>query len=152
MECCVCGASIPHGKRYKSPTLKSLKFCSEECYLERSKSKQWHDKLKKYLNELYNGQVNWPFMSKQIKSVMEEYEVDYKDLYHMIKYAVVYEDMVVDPQYGLQQFIKYLQPSQQFAEEIRKNMALAEDMEDDEVEVVRVGKQGKRWVKGEWEF
>ena len=153
MECCVCGSQIPRGQRFKSPTLTTLKFCSEACYLQRTQSTKWLDKLKAYLDELYDGQVNWPFMSKQIKSAMEEYGVDYKDLYLMVKYAVVYEDMVVDPQYGLQQFIKYLQPSQEFAEEIRKNQALAESMEDDEVEVVKASRgNGKRWMKGDWEF
>lgn len=153
MECCVCHKPILRGQRFKSPTLTTLKFCSEARYLQRTQSTKWLDKLKAYLDELYDGQVNWPFMSKQIKSAMEEYEVDYKDLYHMIKYAVVYADVIVDPQYGLQQFIKYLQPSQEFAEEIRKNQALAENMEDDEVEVVKASRgSGKRWMKGDWEF
>lgn len=86
-------------------------------------------------------------MMRQIKNLKEEYNVDDKGIRMMLKYAVEYEGVKVDLDYGLLQFIQYLQPSQEFAEEIRKNQALAESMEDDEVEVVRVGRQGKRWLR-----
>lgn len=158
-QCYICGTEIPRGQRYKSPTHKSLSFCSESCYNQYLASKQQPkplsslDKLKAYINDLWQGDVNWPFMMRQIKNLKEEYGVSDNDIRMMLKYAVEYEDVKVDLDYGLLQFIQYLQPSQEFAQEIRKNQALAENMEDDEVEVVKASKgNGKTWMKGDWEF
>lgn len=158
-NCVICNQSIPRGQRYKSPTHKSLSFCSESCYNQYLASKQQPklssslDKLKSYINDLWQGEVNWPFMMRQIKNLKEEYGVSDNDIRMMLKYAVEYEGVKVDLDYGLLQFIQYLQPSQEFAQEIRKNQALAENMEDDEVEVVKASKgNGKTWMKGDWEF
>ena len=159
-QCYICGTEIPRGQRFKSPRYKNLSFCSEACYNQHLASKQQPkpkssslDKLKSYINDLWQGQVNWPFMMRQIKNLKEEYGVSDNDIRLMLKYAVKYEGMKVDLDYGLLQFIQYLQPSQEFAEEIRKNQALAESMEDDEVEVVKASRgSGKRWMKGDWEF
>lgn len=157
--CIVCQSQISRGQRFKSPRYKNLPFCSEGCYNQYLASKQQPkplsslDKLKAYINDLWQGQVNWPFMMRQIKNLKEEYNVDDKDIRMMLKYAVEYEGVKVDLDYGLLQFIQYLQPSQEFAEEIRKNQALAERMEDDEVEIVKASRgSGKRWMKGDWEF
>lgn len=152
-QCYICGAEIPRGQRFKSPRYKNLPFCSESCYNQYLVSKQQPkpssslDKLKAYINDLWQGEVNWPFMMRQIKNLKEECGVNDNDIRMMLKYAVEYEGVKVDLDYGLLQFIQYLQPSQEFAEEIRKNRVLAESMEDDEVEVVRVGRQGKRWLR-----
>ena len=158
-ECYICGTEIPRGQRFKSPRYKNLSFCSESCYNQYLASKQQQpkssslDKLKSYINNLWQGQVNWPFMMRQIKNIKEEYGVSDNDIRMMLKYAVEYEGVEVDLDYGLLQFIQYLQPSQEFAEEIRKNQALAESMEDDEVEVVKASRgNGKRWMKGDWEL
>lgn len=160
--CIVCQCLIPRGQRFKSPRYKNLSFCSESCYNQYLTSKQQSkpkpkssslDKLKAYINDLWQGQVNWPFMMRQIKNLKEEYGVSDNDIRMMLKYAIEYEGVKVDLDYGLLQFIQYLQPSQEFAQEIRKNQALAESMEDDEVEVVKASRgSGKRWMKGDWEF
>lgn len=158
-QCYICQAEIPRGQRFKSPRYKNLPFCSESCYNQYLASKQQPksssslDKLKAYINDLWQGQVNWPFMMRQIKNLKEECGVDDNDIRMMLKYAVEYEGVKIDVDYGLLQFIQYLQPSQEFAEEIRKNQALAESMEDDEVEVVKASRgNGKRWMKGDLEF
>ena len=157
-KCHICGTEIPRGQRFKSPRYKNLSFCSESCYNQYLASKQQPkpssslDKLKSYINDLWQGQVNWPFMMRQIKNLKEEYGVSDNDIRMMLKYAIEYEGMKVDLDYGLLQFIQYLQPSQEFAGEIRKNQALAESMEDDGVEVVKVSKGKNRWMKGDWEF
>lgn len=157
--CCICEKIIKRGQRFKSPRYKNLSFCSETCYNQYLASKQQPkpssslDKLKAYINDLWQGEVNWPFMMRQIKNLKEEYGVSDNDIRMMLKYAVEYEGMRVDLDYGLLQFIQYLQPSQEFAQEIKKNQALAENMEDDEVEVVKASKgNGKIWMKGDWEF
>lgn len=158
-QCYICGTKIPRGCKYKGDRYKNLSFCSEACYNQYISSKQYSksssslDKLKAYINDLWQGQVDWPFMMRQIKNLKEECGVDDNDIRMMLKYAVEYEGVKIDVDYGLLQFIQYLQPSQEFAEEIRKNQALAESMEDDEVEVVKASRgNGKRWVKGDWEF
>ena len=91
-------------------------------------------------------------MMRQIKNLKEEYGVSDNDIRMMLKYAVEYEGVKVDLDYGLLQFIQYLQPSQEFAQEIKKNMALAESMEEDVVEWVKVSKGKNRWMKGDWKF
>lgn len=158
-QCYICQAEIPRGQRFKSPRYKNLAFCSESCYNQYLTSKQQPksssslDKLKSYINDLWQGQVNWPFMMRQIKNLKEECDVSDNDIRMMLKYAIEYEGVKVDLDYGLLQFIQYLHPSQEFAEEIRKNQVLAESMEDDEVEVVKASRgSGKRWMKGDWEF
>lgn len=157
-QCYICGAEIPRGQRFKSPRYKNLPFCSEGCYNQYLASKQQPklssslDKLKSYINDLWQGEVNWPFMMRQIKNLKEEYGVSDNDIRMMLKYAVEYEGVKVDLDYGLLQFIQYLQPSQEFAQEIRKNQALAENMEDDEVEMVKASKGKNRWMKGDWKF
>ena len=157
--CIVCQSPIPRGQRFKSPRYKNLSFCSESCYNQYLASKQQPkpssslDKLKTYINELWQGEVNWPFMMRQIKNLKEECGVSDNDIRMMLKYAIEYEGVKVDLDYGLLQFIQYLQPSQEFAQEIRKNQALAKSMEDDEVKVVKASRRnGKRWMKGDWEF
>lgn len=158
-NCIVCNQSIPRGQRYQSPTHKSLSFCSESCYNQYLASKQHSkpssslDKLKAYINDLWQGEVNWPFMMRQIKNLKEEYGVDDNDIRMMLKYAVEYEGVKVDVDYGLLQFVQYLQPSQEFAQEIKKNRELAESMEDDEVEVVKLNKGNRnRWIGKDWKF
>lgn len=158
-QCYICQAEIPRGQRFKSPRYKNLPFCSEGCYNQYLASKQQPkpssslDKLKAYINNLWQGQVNWPFMMRQIKNLKEEYGVSDNDIRMMLKYAVEYEGVKVDLDYGLLQFIQYLQPSQEFAEEIRKNRELAENMEDDEVEVVKLNKGNRnRWIGKDWKF
>ena len=158
--CIVCQSLIPRGQRFKSPRYKNLPFCSESCYNQYLASKQQPkpkssslDKLKAYINDLWQGQVNWPFMMRQIKNLKEECGVSDNDIRMMLKYAIEYEGVKVDLDYGLLQFVQYLQPSQEFAEEIRKNQVLAESMEDDEAEVVKASRGNrKRWMKGDWEF
>ena len=78
-QCYICGTEIPRGQRFKSPRYKNLSFCSEACYNQHLASKQQPkpkssslDKLKSYINDLWQGQVNWPFMMRQIKNLKED--------------------------------------------------------------------------------
>ena len=153
-KCYICGTEIPRGQRFKSPRYKNLSFCSESCYNQYLASKKQPqtksnslDKLKAYINDLWQGQVNWPFMMRQIKNLKEEYNVNDMDIRLMLKYAVEYEGVKVNPEYGLLQFIQYLQPAKEFAEDILRNKELAESMKDDEVEWVKVSKGKNRWMK-----
>ena len=157
-KCYICEIEIPRGQRFKSPRYKNLSFCSESCYNQYLTSKQQPksssslDKLKAYINNLWQGQVNWPFMMRQIKNLKEEYGVSDKDIRLMLKYAIEYEDAKVNPEYGLLQFIQYLQPAKEFAEDILRNKELAESMEEDKVEWVKTSKGKNKWMKGDWKF
>lgn len=158
-QCYICQKEIPRGQRFKSPRYKNLSFCSETCYNQYLASKQQPkpssslDKLKAYINDLWQGQVNWPFMMRQIKNLKEECGVSDNDIRMMLKYAVEYEGVKVDLDYGLLQFIQYLQPSQEFAKDILRNKELAESMEDDEIEWVKLNKGNRnRWIGKDWKF
>ena len=156
-QCYICQAEIPRGQRFKSPRYKNLAFCSESCYNQYLASKQQPksssslDKLKSYINDLWQDQVNWPFMMRQIKNIKEEYGVDDKDIRLMLKYAIEYEGAKINPEYGLLQFIQYLQPAKEFAEDILRNRELAERMEDEKVVVRKVSKQVKKVKEEEWD-
>lgn len=164
IKCCNCNKGILRGQRYKSPTLTSLYFCSEECYQKylnkniekkQSKKKTTNDTttssslkfLKDYINKLWQEQVNWPFMMKQIKNVCVDYNLSHKDLYLVLKYAVEYEDYVVDIDYGLLQFEKYIVPAMEFKTQVLQSKQQAMDMPDEEVLYVKPVKQKVRRVR-----
>lgn len=156
--CIVCQSSIPRGQRFKSPRYKNLAFCSEGCYNQYLTSKQQPkppsslDKLKSYINDLWQGQVNWPFMMRQIKNLKEEYGVDDNGIRMMLKYAIEIEGECVDLEYGIGQFIpKFIEPCMKFVEQIKRAKELAEDMEDEEVVVRKVSKQVKKVKEEEWD-
>lgn len=90
-------------------------------------------------------------MMRQIKNLKEECDVNDNDIRMMLKYAVEYEGVKVDVDYGLLQFIQYLQPARKFAEDIRKNRELAKDMEDEEVVVRKISKQVKKVKEEDWD-
>ena len=157
-NCKVCGQPIPRGQRFQTECYKTVPFCSEKCYQayiqkkEEKPKQQPKDKhlnrLKDYINELWDGNVNWPFMMRQLKHFKEEYSLDSKGVYLVLKYAVVYEGYVVDSSYGLGQFVKFIEPAQKFADDIQRNKDLAEDLPD-EIVVVRKPCKQKRLVKEE---
>lgn len=160
--CVVCGKEIPRGKRYKGEHYQTTSFCSEECYDEFIQAKQSHPKsqskdkylvvLKDYINSLWNEQVNWPWMMRQIKSMKEKYGLDSQELYLVLKYAVVYEDYVVDTSYGLGQFIRFIQPAFDFAEVIKRNKELAKNYSGEEqVIVVKPHKQIRHIKDEDWD-
>ena len=157
-KCRQCRCDIPRGKIFKGELYKSLSFCSESCYNEYIQAKQTKPKqapkdrhlvkLKDYINMLWDEQVNWPLIMKQIKSMKEEYNLDSKGLYLVLKYATVYEDYVVDRSFGLGQFVKFIEPAQRFAEQIQRSKELAEEMPEEEIVYVKPHKQ-RVWLKEE---
>ena len=158
MVCKVCGQPIPRGQRFKTKCYTSYPFCSEKCYNEFISSKKETPKstpkdkhlviLKDYINSLWDGQVNWPWMMRQIKSMKEEYGLNSKELYLVLHYAVDYEDYAVNPSYGLGQFVKFIDPAQRFADDIKQSKELAKDLPDENVIVVKPCKQ-RRYIKEE---
>ena len=160
MKCRICQANIPRNGKFQGDKYKSIAFCSVECYNkyveEKEKPKETKEdsglnQLKDYINELWNGQVNWAWMMKQIKSICEEYNLTYKRLRKVLEYAIRFEATSVEPQYGLGQFIKYIEPCEQFIAQIKANMESAKNMEDEAVVVRKPVKQQKFRKEEEWD-
>ena len=163
MTCIVCNKEIPRGQRYKSPTHKSLSFCSEACYnfYRQMKLVQASPdeipgvrKLTDYIKSIAGITPNWPHVMKQVKQITKEYNFEAIDILRVVKYAYEYAGVEWDDEWGLYTFIpKYIEPMEEFRKELQRNRDLAEEMEDDEFEVVKASKSNrKRWVKGDWDF
>ena len=160
--CKVCGCDIPRGQKFKTNCYKSYSFCSEKCYNEFISAKQEKPKsapkdkhlviLKDYINDIWDGQVNWPFVMRQIKSMKKEYDLTSKELYLVLHYAVDYEDYIVNPSYGLGQFVKFIEPAKRFTENISKAKELAKNLPDEQQVIIKKPSKQKIYIKEEnWE-
>ena len=147
MVCCVCGKQIPRGKRYVSPTLKAKTFCSKECYETELKKSNELIKLRDYIDILWDKQVNWPFMQRQIDSACENFCLTYKQLYQAIKYAVELEDYCVNPEYGLMQFERFIVPALNFNDDYARTKQQAKDIPiEDDIVYIKPSKQRARLI------
>lgn len=62
--------------------------------------------------------INWPWITSQIKNIQEIYQLTYKQMRLIMKYAVVYEEVVINPEMGLGQFFpRYIDAGIKFAEQ-----------------------------------
>ena len=162
MLCIICQKEIPRGQRYKSPRYKNVHFCSEKCYSDylqqkqntpRAKPNTPYTKLTDYIDKQWSGNINWPYLTQQIKSLCSEYNINYDDIRMMLKYAIEYERVPVKEEYGLMQFLPYLQKSQEFAEQIRENKRMAKAMVDDkEVAVEPNKRKNTKWLNQDLTF
>lgn len=74
--------------------------------------------------------INWPWITAQIKNYQEIYQLTYKQMRLIMKYAVVYEGVIINPEMGLGQFFpRYIDAGIKFAE--RCNEVKAKSKEDD---------------------
>ena len=84
-------------------------------------------------------------MAKQIKSLIEQYDLTCDDIHAIIVYAVKYEGYIIVPEYGLGQiFPKYIEPFQRFREQLNKIKENAEQEDEDEIVYVKPHKQNRR--------
>ena len=162
-KCYICGHEIPHGQRYKGDRYKSIPICSEACYNElidmktsATKAEPFpnYNKLLDYIKAQWGGNenVNWMLTAKQIKYLVNKQGMTCNDIRMTLKYAIEIEGESVDVSMGLGQFLpRYIEPCQSFMEQIKKARELAEDMEDEEVVVRKVGKQVKKVKEEEWD-
>lgn len=161
--CIVCQSSIPRGQRYKGDRYKSIPVCSEACYntLLEQKAKTTkaepypgYNKLTDYIKTQWGGSenVNWMMTHKQIKHLVEKQSMPCDEIRMVLKYAIEIEGQCVDVEYGIGQFIpKFIEPCMKFVEQINRAKEMAEDMEDEEVVVRKVGKQVKKVKEEEWD-
>ena len=107
-------------------------------------------KLTDYIRDIWPEPVsNWQLMAIQIKNFIKTYNLTCDDIRAIIRYAVEYDGAIIDPEYGLGQFIpKYIEPTTQFVESIQSNWKQAKDLPDDEVIVSKPVKQSSNvWIK-----
>lgn len=150
MTCTVCGKEYGKGKGFHGAKYKSIHFCCQDCYDRFVKMKnapkppvnykpvQGTDRRKftDYVQEWTNDKVNWQWIMKQAKDIQEEYELNWKQMYHVLKYCKEYEDMDWNIEYGLYQFFpKYIKPTEDFANAIlaTKSMQFVED----EIQIIK---------------
>lgn len=144
--CKICGAEIPRGKAYKGDRFKQEKFCSEACYKVRLSQSQRapkgqsqpkpkpikalsdRRKVTDLIQSIYGEDANWAFLGTQLKNIMHDYELEYIDVYYILKYSVCYEQVVVDKDFGLYQiFPRYIEPTERF----RAKLAEAREKADE---------------------
>lgn len=162
-QCYICQAEIPRGKKYSNPRYKNISICSEACYNELATQKEskpkaepfpGYNKLFDYIKLQWGGSenVNWMLTSKQVTALVKKHGMSCNDIRRVLKYAIEIEGVNIDIDYGIGQFIPaYVEPCEQFVEQIKRAKELAEDMEDEEVVVRKVSKQVKKVKEEEWD-
>ena len=153
-NCIVCSKPIPRGQRFVGSKYKNIKFCCEDCYNQycdektkaksKPKTKQpkidgWRE-MTDYISGLYPyGSINWMLFSRQIKSLMNEYDLTCDDIRIAIRYAVEFEGYTTNPEWGIGQFIpKYVEPSRRFREQIANNNLMANGIDEVNQPIIQV--------------
>lgn len=153
---------------FQDPNYPSNQFCNEEhwrLYKESKKKKQvvvtevkpkkpTSDirKLTNYIQEIWPVEPNWQWFNKQIKNLCNETGLSHNDIRMTLKYCVEYLNLRPNPDYGLQQFIpKYCQEASDFAEDIKRCKAIAENLPEEEYNLVK-NKPKHRYIKEDLEF
>lgn len=137
MICKICKKNIDKGQKYQTVKYKSYNFCSKQCYdqfinTKENDTKSDYIKLTDYIQAIYQNNVNWPFISKQIKTYIEDYNLNYNQIRAILKYAIEYEQETINIEYGLGQFIpKYIDAFNIFYQTIQNNKKESAQWEDD---------------------
>lgn len=160
MKCKYCNKDIPRGGRVKTDTLTSYWFCSQNCYKNYIENKQEKVKnkptppksdftiLKDFINEIYEEDVNWPLTIKQVKNLTNNYELTYRDLYDILKYAIEIERYIPNTEYTILQFEQFIEPWQQLQNEIKDKESKAESFNpEDDIIYIKPTKQKNRMLK-----
>lgn len=146
MRCIVCDQEVARGHRIKTERYKNLTFCSQACYENhlsiRDKSNAKQNRLKDYIDSLFTN-VCWPQVMRQITNLEQDYNLTDNDLRLVIKYAIEYEGYIVDEQYGIGQFEKFIKPSMNFIQSIKSSQAISENI-DFNVEIQNINRSMKR--------
>ena len=168
--CKICGAEISRGKAYKGDRFKQERFCSEACYQVRCSNAQRapkgqtksefkpikapsdRRKVTDLIQSIYGDDVNWAFIGTQLKNIMHDYQLEYNDVYYILKYSIYYEQVVVDKEFGLYQiFPKYIEPTARFRDKLAEAKEKAQDMVD--IKPIKVKKyQPQRKIKDDLTF
>lgn len=72
-------------------------------------------KVTDLIQSMWGENANWKLLTAQLKNIMKEYDLTYKDVYYILKYCKDYEQVVIDGEYGLYQLLpKYIDATQIF--------------------------------------
>lgn len=72
-------------------------------------------KVTDLIQSMWGENANWKLLTAQLKNIMKEYDLAYKDVYYILKYCKGYEQVMIDGDYGLYQlFPKYIDVTQIF--------------------------------------
>ena len=149
MVCDFCGKEYGHGQGFHGARYKAKHFCSQDCYEKfvnmksapkppvnfKPEPKTDRRKFTDYIQDWTNDKANWPWLMKQAKDIQQEFELDWKTMYQVLKYCREYEDIDWNMEYGLYQFFpKYIKPMQDFTKAILQAKAM--ELIDDEVQYV----------------
>ena len=145
--CKICGVEIVRGQSYKGQRYKNERFCSKECYEKRCNATCQpgtdafrRRKVTDTIQEMWGLEANWTLLTKQLKDIMREYNLDYNDVYYVLKYCQVYEQVVIDEDYGLYQiFPKYIPLAQKFKAKLQESKVNATEW-NNEVTPIKVKK------------
>lgn len=175
MKCAVCGKEYNKGEGFKGGKYKSLHFCSQDCFERYCKIKSApkppvnykpqpntdRRKYTDYIQDWTGDNVNWAYIMKQSKDIQEEYELNFHDMFLVLKYCREYEQLEWNYDWGLYQFFpKYILYMRNFQKSLKENKELAAnfDFSDDTYIVNRKENQRRKWhenyninkEEGEW--
>lgn len=151
-QCYICGKEIPKGQRYKGEKYKTIPLCSKDCYNQLLKEKANtprkepfpdYNLLMDFINEIWDGDINWMLMAKQVKHLVTKQGMTCLEMKRIMNYSIQIEGHVVDGSMLLGQFFpRYIEPYRRFVEQYKINRELAKEM-DVEVQVRKPVKQIK---------
>lgn len=81
------------------------------------------------IQEMWGEDANWPLLTAQLKNIMEDYELTHKEVYYILKYCRDYEQVLVNLDYGLYQFIpKYIMAVDEFRDKLAEAKEKADEI------------------------
>lgn len=113
---------------------KTIAYCSIECVenekfesvlMQKSTKKlsteenKYRIQILEYIKDRSNN-CNTPAIAAQIKNLIEEFDITYKQLYNTIMYAEKYENYTYDPAFGARQLDKFVLPTIKYMAELAR--------------------------------
>lgn len=155
MVCKQCGCTIPRGTKFPQTKYKSVSFCSEECFnaYDQNRAPAPQRQLTDYIQAISDVEPNWAYIIRQSKAIEKNYGLDQKQQLLVIRFAVEFEGAEFMSEYGLGQFFpKYIQPYQEFVDELKSGYDAARDMLPDAVHKIKPHRQAVRRKQEDLEF
>lgn len=78
----------------------------------------WDEKIRKYLCNLYEEDIDWQLYKLQLDKIKKEYNISSKDFYLVLRYACELNDYRVNESYYLRQFCPFINLCLNFLKEI----------------------------------
>lgn len=157
-KCRNCKEPVKESVAIKDESKRGFYYCSQECrdtYEVKAKEKKQSASspeqkadfvaLTDYLDELYRGECNFPYITSQIKFMKEEHGFKYSGILLTLKY--VYETMgeELKTQYGIQYVVtKNYENAKQHYLKCKHNREKSEEMQEDSVKILQSSQHTKQ--------